>query len=142
MKFFFSSRRRHTRSLCDWSSDVCSSDLGRKLPVEHLCAVKPSLRHAIPGRLARGVARELRHSLAVGGVPEKFLRWIHQVRPPWWSGYPAHAPKPLRVFGEPQPTQGQFTPRIPLLLVDRVLCQSKALARSLLIHVFGSHGVT
>src|SRR5260221_578155 len=24
---FFSSRRRHTRSLCDWSSDVCSSDL-------------------------------------------------------------------------------------------------------------------
>src|SRR5215204_316928 len=26
-RFFFSSRRRHTRSLCDWSSDVCSSDL-------------------------------------------------------------------------------------------------------------------
>src|SRR5260221_3041225 len=26
---FFSSRRRHTRSLCDWSSDVCSSDLMR-----------------------------------------------------------------------------------------------------------------
>src|SRR5437588_2742105 len=25
--FFFSSSRRHTRSLCDWSSDVCSSDL-------------------------------------------------------------------------------------------------------------------
>src|SRR5438034_5636972 len=29
--FFFSSRRRHTRSLCDWSSDVCSSDLFRVL---------------------------------------------------------------------------------------------------------------
>src|SRR5476649_144682 len=28
--FFFSSRRRHTRSLCDWSSDVCSSDLDRE----------------------------------------------------------------------------------------------------------------
>src|SRR5438067_1894995 len=27
-KFFFSSRRRHTRSKRDWSSDVCSSDLG------------------------------------------------------------------------------------------------------------------
>src|SRR5437868_7664243 len=27
--FFFSSRRRHTRSKRDWSSDVCSSDLGR-----------------------------------------------------------------------------------------------------------------
>src|SRR2546430_6439161 len=28
--FFFSSRRRHTRFDCDWSSDVCSSDLGRR----------------------------------------------------------------------------------------------------------------
>src|SRR6267142_5778084 len=27
--FFFSSRRRHTRLTCDWSSDVCSSDLDR-----------------------------------------------------------------------------------------------------------------
>src|SRR5438309_11688279 len=27
MFFFFSSRRRHTRWNCDWSSDVCSSDL-------------------------------------------------------------------------------------------------------------------
>src|SRR5438309_12124827 len=27
--FFFSSRRRHTRWNCDWSSDVCSSDLAR-----------------------------------------------------------------------------------------------------------------
>src|SRR5689334_23673135 len=27
--FFFSSRRRHTRWNCDWSSDVCSSDLDR-----------------------------------------------------------------------------------------------------------------
>src|SRR6516225_4146629 len=25
--FFFSRRRRHTRLTCDWSSDVCSSDL-------------------------------------------------------------------------------------------------------------------
>src|SRR3989475_5224135 len=28
--FFFSSRRRHTRFDCDWSSDVCSSDLDRR----------------------------------------------------------------------------------------------------------------
>src|SRR5438874_13021736 len=28
-EYFFSSRRRHTRSLRDWSSDVCSSDLRR-----------------------------------------------------------------------------------------------------------------
>src|SRR5438874_10365170 len=49
--FFFSSRRRHTRSLRDWSSDVCSSDLtaphddrGRPPPedqgggIQRLCA--------------------------------------------------------------------------------------------------------
>src|SRR6267142_6552168 len=29
MFFFFSSRRRHTRLTCDWSSDVCSSDLAQ-----------------------------------------------------------------------------------------------------------------
>src|SRR5260370_36995539 len=45
--FFFSSRRRHTRFKCDWSSDVCSSDLlmrlgaakavaGRAFPFVHL----------------------------------------------------------------------------------------------------------
>src|SRR5215470_9002886 len=28
--FFFSSRRRHTRCYRDWSSDVCSSDLGAR----------------------------------------------------------------------------------------------------------------
>src|SRR5437867_3050152 len=31
--FFFSSRRRHTRSYGDWSSDVCSSDLHRALRI-------------------------------------------------------------------------------------------------------------
>src|SRR5690606_40376824 len=30
LTFFISSRRRHTRSSRDWSSDVCSSDLGRR----------------------------------------------------------------------------------------------------------------
>src|SRR2546430_6724051 len=37
--FFFSSRRRHTRFDCDWSSDVCSSDLPALLEV---------LRHRLP----------------------------------------------------------------------------------------------
>src|SRR5271168_1350816 len=31
--FFFSSRRRHTRSYGDWSSDVCSSDLCYQAPL-------------------------------------------------------------------------------------------------------------
>src|SRR2546430_7337824 len=37
--FFFSSRRRHTKFDCDWSSDVCSSDLevrGRRAERVHL----------------------------------------------------------------------------------------------------------
>src|SRR5438094_8243208 len=55
--FFFSSRRRHTRSYGDWSSDVCSSDLR---------AIRPSRidrdrRHRIDGqsedRAGRGANR-------------------------------------------------------------------------------------
>src|SRR5256886_561773 len=34
--FFFSSRRRHTRFDCDWSSDVCSSDLSIPIRVGKL----------------------------------------------------------------------------------------------------------
>src|SRR5262249_58910088 len=34
--FFFSSRRRHTRLVSDWSSDVCSSDLFRNLFLGYL----------------------------------------------------------------------------------------------------------
>src|SRR5699024_11451807 len=40
--FFFSSRRRHTRSKRDWSSDVCSSDLRFSISlfcqVHHVCS--------------------------------------------------------------------------------------------------------
>src|SRR5205814_4270058 len=32
--FFFSSSRRHTRCLSDWSSDVCSSDLVTKMIID------------------------------------------------------------------------------------------------------------
>src|SRR2546430_11294816 len=39
--FFFSSRRRHTRFDCDWSSDVCSSDL-----VFGISTVRDLLDHA------------------------------------------------------------------------------------------------
>src|SRR2546430_12243441 len=40
--FFFSSRRRHTRFDCDWSSDVCSSDLD---PLDGAAA--PVVRHLV-----------------------------------------------------------------------------------------------
>src|SRR5205814_3204652 len=35
--FFFSSRRRHTRCLSDWSSDVCSSDLSFFFTANRAC---------------------------------------------------------------------------------------------------------
>src|SRR5690242_20815532 len=34
--FFFSSRIRHTRLTCDWSSDVCSSDLSFRAYADHM----------------------------------------------------------------------------------------------------------
>src|SRR5437867_10997506 len=46
MFFFFSSRRRHTRSYGDWSSDVCSSDLvifrASDLPRKRLSSARAS----------------------------------------------------------------------------------------------------
>src|SRR5947199_10530125 len=39
--FFFSSRRRHTRCLSDWSSDVCSSDLGPGFDVDEHQPYRP-----------------------------------------------------------------------------------------------------
>src|SRR5438105_1231152 len=42
--FFFSSRRRHTRSTRDWSSDVCSSDLVYKPLVGILLVIRPENR--------------------------------------------------------------------------------------------------
>src|SRR5690349_24422658 len=48
MRFFFSSRRRHTRSLRDWSSDVCSSDLQ---VASTSIAVWDALRRALVGAL-------------------------------------------------------------------------------------------
>src|SRR2546430_6002626 len=55
--FFFSSRRRHTRFDCDWSSDVCSSDLYRPGPriaavTARVIRVRPVVSHhpQPPGR--------------------------------------------------------------------------------------------
>src|SRR2546430_7253872 len=49
--FFFSSRRRHTRFDCDWSSDVCSSDL----PLRYSPTGEPLLQGWTVGLYLNGV---------------------------------------------------------------------------------------
>src|SRR2546430_6178213 len=72
--FFFSSRRRHTRFDCDWSSDVCSSDLDPD-------AVK-RLFEIVYGDLKRLAHSNLRKSSGVGElnttalVHESFLKYL------------------------------------------------------------------
>src|SRR5262245_62990310 len=46
--FFFSSRRRHTRCLSDWSSDVCSSDLLQRAKRSAHARVKARVREISP----------------------------------------------------------------------------------------------
>src|SRR5699024_9925998 len=53
---FFSSRRRHTRSKRDWSSDVCSSDLCCARGAGHRTGAPP-LVPAAPGGRAPGASR-------------------------------------------------------------------------------------
>src|SRR5260370_29607454 len=61
--FFFSSRRRHTRFKCDWSSDVCSSDLFAGhygFDIDVLAAYRPTGK----GRVERQVDIVRDHVLA------------------------------------------------------------------------------
>src|SRR5262245_62247966 len=50
--FFFSSRRRHTRCLSDWSSDVCSSDLQHSQCYSAWYAHVPGLKVVAPSNPA------------------------------------------------------------------------------------------
>src|SRR5256886_12495692 len=62
--FFFSSRRRHTRFDCDWSSDVCSSDLRYDIARFGAEVFRGSPRQSdlmiVAGRLSRKMAPALR----------------------------------------------------------------------------------
>src|SRR5438067_5044176 len=76
--FFFSSRRRHTRSKRDWSSDVCSSDLG---DVE---ALADAIRELLddPGALARARegARRAREELTWDAAARTHLDLYEELR--------------------------------------------------------------
>src|SRR5207253_7620838 len=57
--FFFSSRRRHTRWPRDWSSDVCSSDLGRQY-LQAISLSGASAHNKLRSRLSRVRPRRCR----------------------------------------------------------------------------------
>src|SRR6266480_475195 len=85
--FFFSSRRRHTRLTCDWSSDVCSSDLP--------ALVAAPLEEAIRGDEAAALAKRLGERRLAGeplgaGVDERATRAL--LRPATRHEPPAQAP--------------------------------------------------
>src|SRR5260370_11328017 len=99
--FFFSSRRRHTRFKCDWSSDVCSSDLYLRSDWTQIvrairshgmyCAIQTGGRNLTPKRLAAAVEAGLQgvgvsldgmealHD-RVRGVPGSFARALDTLR--------------------------------------------------------------
>src|SRR3712207_8533591 len=61
--FFFSSRRRHTRYWRDWSSDVCSSDLGETLGVLYVSSLNRG-KITETKQLAERVAKHIGLALA------------------------------------------------------------------------------
>src|ERR1035438_2827431 len=65
--FFFSSRRRHTRCLSDWSSDVCSSDL------------YPKYGNLVPRDIATRAIHKVvfEHNLGIDGSPMVYLDLTH-----------------------------------------------------------------
>ena len=65
-KFFFSSRRRHTRLRRDWSSDVCSSDLSMKV-------VEKTFTPEFRNRLDAIIQFKPLDIAIVGNVVDKFI---------------------------------------------------------------------
>src|SRR5216683_5184681 len=65
--FFFSSRRRHTRSDRDWSSDVCSSDLLRPVarPRRHVREYRHGLVDMVDRTATDGLLRSRRCALGL-----------------------------------------------------------------------------
>src|SRR5260370_9097393 len=86
--FFFSSRRRHTRFKCDWSSDVCSSDLILLMVLRHECHEQDSgkLRAAPPPPYPPRLAGEDREG-AVGLCFRSEERRVGKEGRSRWSPY-------------------------------------------------------
>src|SRR5258705_9221461 len=91
--FFFSSRRRHTRCLSDWSSDVCSSDLLHLRlgagPARPASAVRrqrlgeQGLRRGVGGGLVSGGLEQPRQRVAHALVRSEERRVGKECRSRW-----------------------------------------------------------
>src|SRR5690606_42000547 len=79
--FFFSSRRRHTRFSRDWSSDVCSSDLGGSVSIssaftvnKHVAEVYHAWRHL------ESLPLFMEHLDSVRQITDNVSEWKAKVR--------------------------------------------------------------
>src|SRR2546427_4258712 len=82
--FFFSSRRRHTRFDCDWSSDVCSSDLTAASMEELTATVRTN---ADTAQQANKVASAASASAVEGGKSRSEERRVGKECRSRWSPY-------------------------------------------------------
>src|SRR6266480_1673091 len=80
--FFFSSRRRHTRLTCDWSSDVCSSDLTAITSFIVSFGVTKAVLNLVAARLSDRVGRK--PVLIVGWVFALPVPLLIIYAPAWW----------------------------------------------------------
>src|SRR5690242_21264748 len=88
--FFFSSRRRHTRLTCDWSSDVCSSDLSElaKPMKMTMPAVTKHLKVLQKAGLIRQERRaQFRPCYLVAAPLEQAADWVEQYRKFWEESF-------------------------------------------------------
>src|SRR5437867_12192508 len=77
MFFFFSSRRRHTRSYGDWSSDVCSSDLDLRARSASRSKVSSRNARAESAEYVRSEERRVGKECSYGLVRTHFLKnWL------------------------------------------------------------------
>src|SRR5437899_12377639 len=96
LSFFFSSRRRHTRCLSDWSSDVCSSDLPISIlvPVDPFVEPKPGelrydaqIEHELDGSNPHSYVRLYRRGVFVGYDRSEERRVGEEGRSRWRGGH-------------------------------------------------------
>src|SRR2546427_12017655 len=94
LPFFFSSRRRHTRFDCDWSSDVCSSDLKYHTELRRRLDADPQIRRYFDQETTE--------------IPEFYVKQVRRDLGPLWQWLPAGGPSP-----DPPPHLKRGEPNAP-----------------------------